>query len=381
MKIEICTQISQIPAQHWNALIEDNNPFLRHEFLTALEAHQCVGEKFGWFPRHITIYDNDELVAAMPLYEKYNNYGEFVFDQSWAEAWQQNGLQYYPKLVSAIPYTPAIGQRLLVKGSLHQNYYPLLFDALKQVAQQTSSSGFHILFPENSEQQWLAQQGMMIRHDCQFHWHNKNYTCFEDFLTQLSSRKRKNIIKERQAVKNAGVTLTRLDGHQATDQHWQLFSHFYEQTFTEKWGIATLNYDFFKEVAKKLPGQVLLVLAEQNNQYIAASLMYRSNSKLYGRFWGCDKKINGLHFEACYYQGIEYCIEHNLSTFEPGAQGEHKVSRGFIPTLTKSCHYLMQDHFKNSIDNFIEHEKRNVINYINETNKHLPYKKSNSYQT
>lgn len=375
LQIKICTQLAQIDPIQWNALVQDNNPFLRHEFLSALEIHACVGRNFGWLARHIAVYQNEELVAAMPLYEKYNSYGEFVFDQTWAEAWHQHGLNYFPKLVSSIPYTPAMGQRMLVKASLAETYYPILFDTLKQLAIQTGSSGFHILFPAMQEQQWLAEQGMMTRHDCQFHWYNKGYSCFDDFLAQLASRKRKNIIKERQSVEKAGITLKRLDGNQATAQDWKIFAHFYAQTFAKKWGTATLNYPFFKAIAQKLPEQVLLVLAEQDNQCIAGALMYRSNSRLYGRFWGCDKTVSGLHFEACYYQGIEYCIEQGLSVFEPGAQGEHKVSRGFVPTLTRSSHYLMQDHFSQSIEHFIEHEKKNVMHYINDVNQHLPYKK------
>ncbi len=384
MQIEICNHLVQIDPIQWNALIQDNNPFLRHEFLSALETHGCVGENFGWLPRHIAVYQDNELVAAMPLYEKYNSYGEFVFDNAWADAWQQHGLRYFPKLVSSIPYTPAMGQRLLVKASLTESHYPILLNTLKEVASRLDASGFHILFPEAQEQRWLAGQGMMTRHDCQFHWYNKSYSSFDDFLGQLSSRKRKNIIKERQGVERAGVTLKRLDGHQATEQDWKKFSHFYERTFAEKWGTATLNYPFFREIAEKLPEQVLLVLAEQDNECIAGALMYRSNTRLYGRFWGCDKTIRGLHFEACYYQGIEYCIEQGLEVFEPGAQGEHKVARGFVPTLTRSAHFLMQDHFKQAIERFVEHEKKNVLHYINDVNQHLPYKnaenKGNSQQ-
>ncbi len=375
LQIEIVNQISHIEAEHWNALVQDNDPFLRHEFLAALETHNCVGEKFGWLPRHIAVYQDKVLVAAMPLYEKYNSYGEFVFDQSWAEAWQQHGLRYFPKLVSAIPYTPALGQRLLVKKrGLSETLYSLLIKVLKDVAVQLDASGFHILFPQDTELQWLKDQGMLIRHDCQFHWYNKNYSSFEDFLAQLSSRKRKNIIKERQAVAKAGVTLKRLNGHQASEQDWQQMTHFYERTFNEKWGTATLNYDFFLQVAKQLPEQIVLVLAQQNNECIAGALMFCSDSRLYGRFWGCDKTIKGLHFEACYYQGIEYCIENKLAIFEPGAQGEHKVSRGFVPTLTRSAHFLMKEHFQQSIAQFVEHEKAHVLNYIDDISQHLPYK-------
>ena len=377
MQIEICNQIAQIEPQQWNSLVQDNNPFLRHEFLSALETHACVGEHFGWLPRHIAVYQDDELVAAMPLYEKYNSYGEFVFDNAWADAWHQHGLSYFPKLVSSIPYTPAMGQRLLVKASLEKTHYPVLLSVLKEVATQIDASGVHILFPEPQQLQWLAEQPLMIRHDCQFHWQNKGYSSFDEFLAQLSSRKRKNIIKERQSVATAGVTIKRLDGYQATDEDWKKMAYFYQRTFAEKWGTATLNYDFFREVAQKMPEQVVLVLAERDNQCLAGALMYRSASRLYGRFWGCDETVKGLHFEACYYQGIEYCIEQGLEFFEPGAQGEHKVARGFVPTLTRSAHFMRHEHFKQAIEHFVEHEKNNVLAYIEDINQHLPYKKMN----
>lgn len=376
MRIDVFNQISQIDAGQWNALIQDNNPFLRHEFLQTLEKHGCVGEEFGWLPRHIAVFQDNELVAAMPLYEKYNSYGEFVFDNAWVQAWQQHGLRYFPKLVSAIPYTPASGQRMLVKKGQEPSLFPVLLHAVKDIARQLDASGSHILFPDNNEITFLQQQGAMLRHDCQFHWHNRNYNNFDDFLAQLSSRKRKNILKERQMVTQAGVQLKCLNGHQASAVDWQKMTDFYLHTFEEKWGIATLNYGFFKEVAEKLPDQVLLVLAEQDNKCIAGALMYCSDSRLYGRFWGADKTVKGLHFEACYYQGIEYCIKAGLQVFEPGAQGEHKVARGFVPTLTRSAHFMQQDHFSAALKNFAAHEKANVLDYIEQLNQHVPYKKT-----
>ncbi len=376
MQIDVFSHISQIDPQQWNALLSDNNPFLRHEFLSALENHGCVGEQFGWLPRHIAVYQDNELVAAMPLYEKYNSYGEFVFDNAWAQAWQQHGLQYFPKLVSAIPYTPATGQRMLFKDGQEQQFYPVLLHACKDIARQLDASGIHILFPCSEQLSWLEQQGAWIRHDCQFHWHNQNYSCFDDFLAQLNARKRKNIIKERRMVAEAGVTLKCLNGNQASDNDWQKMSDFYHHTFEEKWGIPTLNYGFFKEVAEKLPEQILLVLAEQDGQCIAGALMYRSDSTLYGRFWGADKTLKGLHFEACYYQGIEYCIAQGLNVFEPGAQGEHKIARGFVPTMTRSAHFMLQEHFSQALKNFIAHEKQHIINYMEQMNQHLPYRKT-----
>ena len=375
MEIKICQSISEIDKQHWNDLLLDNNPFCRYEFLHALEVHQCVAEKFGWIPRHIAVYEDEQLVGAMPLYEKHNSYGEFVFDNAWSDAYQRHGLQYFPKLVSSIPYTPIQGQRLLARVGQEEKIYTILLQTIKQIAQQFHYSGFHCLFASDIEQKWLESQQLYTRYDCQFHWHNQNYKDFDDFLSNLSSRKRKNIRKERASVIQKGVSFRVLDGLSSTDQDWQDFTRFYLSTFMEKWGMATLNLEFFKAIAHSLSDQVVLVLADYNERCIAGSLMYRSDTILYGRFWGCEESIDHLHFEACYYQGIEYCIRHGLKKFEPGAQGEHKVARGFIPCLTKSSHYLTEPHFQASIEQFIKHEQSNVIQYMKQLNQHLPYKK------
>lgn len=382
MKINIHPEINQIPADSWNALIKDNNPFLHHAFLSALETHACVGEEFGWVPCHIAIYDNQNaLIGAMPLYQKTNSYGEFVFDHAWADAYQRNNLAYFPKLVSSIPYTPANGGRMLSRpGSTSDEkneVYSLLLQTIQQFAEEHHFSSFHCLFPLEHEQKWMEQQGLLTRHDCQFHWHNRGYQQFDDFLSRLTAKKRKNIRQERRRVVQQGITLRRLNGHSATTQDWQKFAHFYKRTFLEKGGYPTMNQGFFAEVAKKLPDQTLLIMADRINEKgdsdcIAGSLMYASDTTLYGRHWGCDEEIDKLHFEACYYQGIEYCIENQLQTFEPGAQGEHKIARGFIPTLTKSSHWLNNSPFQASIEKFVEHEQAGVAHYMNAL--HSPYK-------
>jgi uncharacterized protein len=375
MEIKICSSISEINCKQWNYLVIDNNPFTRYEFLYALEAHQCVGEKFGWIPKHIAIYENKQLIGAMPLYEKHNSYGEFVFDQAWSDAYQRYGLDYFPKLVSSIPYTPIQGQRLLSLPEQEQIVFPILLDTVRQLAKQSHYSSFHCLFPAANEQLWMESQSLYSRYDCQFHWSNNNYDSFDTFLSTFSSRKRKNIRKERNSLKNNGVTFRVLDGFSATEQDWKYFTRFYQQTFAEKWGMATLNFDFFKAIADSLPEQVVLVLADYNNNCIAGSLMYKSDTTLYGRFWGCQETIDNLHFECCYYQGIDYCIKNHLQKFEPGAQGEHKISRGFIPTLTKSSHFLTEPHFQPAIEQYIKHEQEAIVDYIKQLNTHLPYKK------
>lgn len=374
MRIEILATLDAVAPEQWNALVQDNNPFLRHEFLAALEHHQCVGKKFGWLPCHIAIYEQQQLVAALPLYEKYNSYGEFVFDQSWAQAYHQHGMAYYPKLVAAIPYTPASGQRFLVQAGREAELYPLLLQSALQMAQELKASGFHCLFPLAEQQDWLEQQHLIVRHDCQFHWHNRGYATFEDFLATFSAKKRKNVKQERRKVAETGVQLRLLDGHTATEKDWQRFAFFYEHTFESKWGIPTLNYGFFREVAQRLPDQVVLVMVDNQHDCIAGSLMFRSQTRLFGRHWGCTEYFDSLHFEACYYQGIEYCIQQGLQVFEPGAQGEHKVARGFIPTLTRSSHWLTDERFRPAIRRHTLLEQRGVADYMQAIQEHSPYR-------
>ncbi len=375
MHIEIVSSLDQVSPTQWNALVHDNNPFVRHEFLAALEHHGCVGEKFGWLPRHVLIYEGEALIGAMPLYEKYNSYGEFVFDHAWANAYKHHGLDYYPKLVAAIPYTPASGQRLLAQAGQEAEIYPALLATAQHLANELVASGVHYLFANADEQGWLEDQtDIATRHDCQFHWRNFDYKHFDDFLATLSSKKRKNIRQERRKVTDSGVQLRILDGHTASAEDWQRFAFFYTHTFESKWGMPTLNAGFFTEVAEKLPDQVVLVLADLDGQCIAGSLMYRSATRLFGRHWGCVEYVDHLHFEACYYQGIEYAIKHGLSVFEPGAQGEHKVPRGFIPTLTRSSHWLSSDMFRQPVLQHCAHEREGVAHYIESVREHMPYR-------
>jgi predicted N-acyltransferase len=375
LKIRVHERIDQIAAAAWNRLLRDNNPFLRHEFLLALERHNCVGEKFGWLPRHIAVYDGRELIGAMPLYEKENSYGEFVFDHAWADAYRHAGLNYFPKLVSAIPYTPATGQRLLARPDRAAEVWPLLLSTALELSRQTGASGFHCLFPAWEEQDFLEGNGLISRHDCQFHWQNRGYADFDAFLGQLTARKRKKIRHERRKVERSGVVLRRLDGHTASERDWQHFSRFYNHTFAEKWGIATFNYPFFLDVARQLPDQVLLVLADRDGECIAGSLMYHSDTTLYGRHWGSVEQVDSLHFEACYYQGIEFCIEHGLKLFEPGAQGEHKIARGFLPVLTRSSHWLVDEHFRGPVAAFARHERKAIADYMRQLEQSDPYRK------
>jgi len=375
VKVSLHNGIGQIDAAAWNALVHDNNPLLRHEFLLAMERHGCVGQQFGWLPHHLAVYDEGLLVGAMPLYEKHNAYGEFVFDHAWSDAYQRNGLAYYPKLVSAVPYTPATGQRLLAMTGREAQVWPLLLESALQLAPRIGASGLHILFPTRDEQRFLAGQHLLQRHDCQYHWPNRGYDDFEQFLATLVSRKRKRIRQERRKVADAGVRLRRLDGHSASRSDWQQFTDFYNLTFERKWGMATFNLDFFLEIAERLPDQVLLVLADLAGECIAGALMYHSDTTLYGRHWGCSRRIDGPHFEACYYQGIEFAIEQGLHQFEPGAQGEHKVARGFLPARTCSSHWLADERFRQPIADYVAQERAAVADYMCDLSAQLPYRK------
>lgn len=374
MEIKIHEKIADIPADQWNRLVQDNNPFVRHEFLLALENHDCVGTTFGWLPRHIAVYENNHLLAAMILYEKYNSYGEFVFDNAWVDAYQRTGLEYFPKLVSAVPYTPASGQRMLCEAGRQNEVFPILADTALRLAEKIDASTVHFLFSLDDAQEYLQAHQWLYRYDCQYHWKNQEYDVFDDFLAKLSAKKRKNIRQERRKVVDSGVVIRQLNGHTATEQDWTIFADFYNRTFEEKWGTPTLNYGFFVEVAKKLPDQVLLVLADLGTETIAGSLMFRSDTHLYGRHWGAKDYVDSLHFEACYYQGIEYAIAHGLQTFEPGAGGEHKISRGFVPTLTRSSHWVFENGFQQPIANYVEHERSAVVDYIEQQQQRTPYK-------
>lgn len=379
-QIQFNTPLNEIPAEDWDALNRDHNPFMSHAFLSALETYECASKRFGWLAHHLTVYQNDQLVAAMPLYEKHNSYGEFVFDHSWADAWQRVGLPYFPKLVTSVPYSPVTGPRLLIQSDLTESTQQAIWQAMLEQTQQfalnNGFSGWHCLFANPNEQAWLNKQpDFYIRSDCHFHWFNQNYQTFDDFLAQLTGKKRKNIRQERNSIQKAGVTLRVLDGHTATDEDWANFAFFYHKTFTDKWSTPTLNEAFFKAVALKIPEQVVLVLADNAaGECVAGSLMYRSDTVLYGRHWGCTQEVKNLHFEACYYQGIEYAIQHGLQRFEPGAGGEHKIARGFIPVKTQSAHWLAPNPFEEGLHHFIKEEKQMIDNYFIENQSHSPYK-------
>ncbi len=369
--------IDQIPVGAWNALVDPDTPFLRHEFLSALERHGCVGESLGWIPRHLALHDAaGTLVAAAPCYLKFNSYGEFVFDWSWADAYQHAGVRYYPKLVIASPYTPATGPRILTASTpLRAEYTAAIIRGSLSLAEQLDVSSLHWLFTTDQETRSLEEQGLMRRVGCQFHWENQGYGSFDEFLGTFSAAKRKQVKRERRRVREAGIRFRLLSGTEISDGEWTTFHHLYRDTFDKRGGIPTLSLGFFREIGRTMPDNLLLVLAYHQDRIVAAAFDLVGERSLYGRHWGCFADFHSLHFEACYYQGLEYCIERGLKRFEPGAQGEHKISRGFLPTPTWSAHWIADDAFRGAIARFLEQETDGMGDYLAEMHARSPYKK------
>jgi len=376
MNLEVHESIDDISALQWNALNPDDDPFLRHEFLAALEHNGCVGSRFGWHPRHLAVWDGERLMGVAPLYEKDNSYGEFVFDFAWADAYQRHGARYYPKLVSAIPYTPATGRRPLVAaGADQRRVIGALLDGAVGLAGKLGASSLHWLFVTPEQNAHFQKLGLMERVGCQFHWRNQGYDGFDAFLEALTSKRRKNIRRERRTVREAGIRLELLHGPEVTDAQWERFAYFYAKTFRERYSLPTLNEAFFKEVGQTLGRQVILILAHAGAECVAGALLYRGGPVLYGRHWGCLRDYDGLHFEVCYYQGIEYCIREGLQRFEPGAQGEHKIWRGFMPTLTYSDHWIAHPGFRAAIGEFLDKEKPAMLDYAQTLAESSPYRR------
>ena len=379
LRVEIRDGLGGLEAPAWDALTGAREPFLRHAFLEGLERHDCLGRRYGWFPQHVLIFDAGTLVAAAPCYAKTNNYGEFVFDWAWQAAWERHGQPYYPKLVISVPYTPATGSRLLVHPDV-ADPEPLrrrLLKAAMSRGGELGASGVHLLFPSESEAALAAAAGLVRRTGCQYHWHNRRYTDFEGFLEALSSKKRKNVKRERRRVAEQGIVFRTLTGATANPEDWARFHRFYEDTFEKHMGIPTLSEAFFAGTATALGPQVVLFEARQADETIAAALCYRSHDTLYGRFWGCSEDLPDLHFETCYYQGIEFCIREGLSRFEPGAQGEHKIPRGFLPVPTASAHAILTPGFRSSVQDFCERETRMMEAQCENLMQRSPYRQGN----
>ncbi|MEC5387764.1 GNAT family N-acetyltransferase [Uliginosibacterium sp. H3] len=364
----IIHDINQIPASAWDAL-HDGQPFLRHAFLAALESSGSVGPARGWEPAHATLWHDQTLIAAAPLYLKSHSWGEYVFDWAWADAYARHGQSYYPKWLCAVPFTPVPGARLLARTEAQRS--DLLRSMLEHIAASGHSS-FHLLFPDSDAP--LLQQELMQRHGVQFHWHNKGYRHFEDFLAGMSHDKRKKIRQERRKVAESGVTLEVLEGTAISTSHWDFFYRCYAMTYAQHGGSPYLTPDFFQRIGTELPESCVLLLASREGRAIASSLLIRDDTALYGRYWGALEHVSCLHFEACYYAPIEYAIAQKLQRFEGGAQGEHKLARGLDPTPTQSAHWIADEDFRTAIARFLQRESLGMQHYINELGEHSAYR-------
>jgi len=373
---EYLKSIDQINADAWNTLCASDYPFLRHEFLAALEHSGSVGGKSGWQTYHLVAYQNGELVTVMPLYIKTHSYGEYVFDWAWADAYHRHNVEYYPKLLTAIPFTPASGPRLCTSENIDK---PALISAIIEDIQAQTGDGrfssWHLLFPEEEEFCAWNNTELRPRSGCQFHWFNRDYESFDNFLVNFTSRKRKNIKRERRRVAEQGIKLHTLTGEQISEKHIRDFFVFYQATYMKRGQQGYLTLDFFLQLRATMADQLVLVMAEKESQPIAAALCLRDAETLYGRYWGCLEEYECLHFEACFYQGIEFCIANGIKRFDPGAQGEHKILRGFEPVKTWSLHWIEHEGFREAIDRFLGQEKLGMAQYHTQATEMLPFKK------
>ncbi len=367
--------LSSVSREQWQQLNTGGNPFLHYDFLNGLEKHNCL-KGHGWEPFHIIVCDQGALLGALPLYIKDNSYGEFVFDWLWADAYERAGGRYYPKLVSAIPFTPVCGPRILTSCADEQvaQIKALIVRAVKDLIEKNRISSFHCLFTEADDQKILKQHDLLLRKTCQFHWHNRDYEDFDDFIAGMTSKRRKQIRRERKKVSEDDIDIARIKGGDITEEQWGHFYEFYCSTFYKRWGNPRLTLDFFHSLSNNLPDSTLLILAKENSQYIAGAFAMIGSTTLYGRHWGCRRHLSNLHFELCYYQTIEYCIENRLKCIDAGVQGEHKISRGFDPVLTMSGHWIAEPGFRDAISEYLQRESADIDAYIATLQKHSPYK-------
>ena len=393
--LHILDSISAIRPQDWNPLTA-NHPLLRHEFLHALHECGCAAEAAGWTPQYLTLWDDGPVDAscassapgqptgiaapanrstgflgAMPLYVKTHSYGEYVFDWAWADAYQRHGLDYYPKLLSAIPFTPCTGTRLLARDDTTRK---ALVQAALSLAAGSPVSSLHVLFPHETEAQLLQQAGLMLRRSVQFHWRNQGYADFDAFLATMSHDKRKKIKQERRRVREAGITFRHVEGRDITPELWRFWNKCYCHTYRAHHSTPYLNLRFFERIGETMPENLLLVVGAMQGDDVCASLCIHNGEALYGRYWGAIGYSPGLHFETCYYQPLEFCIARGIQLFEGGAQGEHKLARGFLPVETVSAHWLKQPQFADAVENFLKREEAGIHRYVNELSDHSPFK-------
>ena len=364
--VKILHSIDEIDESTWNDCAKASppyNPFLNHKFLIALEKSNSVSPETGWQPFHLKVEKNSELIGVVPMYLKSHSQGEYVFDYGWADAWQRAGGRYYPKLQSSIPFTPATGPRLLALNPNEKNIN-ILLDACIGVAQKTQVSSMHMTFMPKNQWDYANQSGFLSRIDQQFHWYNAGYQGFDQFLSDLASKKRKNLKRERRDALANGITIEWATGDSLNEQHWDAFYHFYVDTGARKWGTPYLTREFFSLIGQTMPEDILLILAKREDKYIAGALNFIGGDTLFGRNWGCIEDHRFLHFEVCYYQAIDFAIKHNLKKVEAGAQGSHKVARGYLPQATYSAHWISDPNFKDAVRRFLDEERQHVADDI-----------------
>ena len=363
--------LSEIPAADWDALHDGRNPFVAHAFLSGLEATGCLRDDWGWTPCHLALWEGDLLVAAAPGYLKSNSHGEFVFDHAWSHAYARHGLDYFPKWLGAVPYSPVTGPRLLARDEASKR---ALLDAIERFLQQSALSSAHVNF-HDAEDEAVFDAGWLLREDIQYHWHhNAGWKDFEDFLGAMDHKHRKNIRQERRKVRDAGISFRIVHGDEASEDDLAAMHGFYLQTFAEYGNSPALTLDFIRHLAQEMPRQLVIVLAERESVPIAGALCLRGGDTLYGRYWGASELHPGLHFEACYYQGIEYCLREGLARFEPGAQGRHKIARGFLPTLVHSRHRIADPRFAEAIGAWCAEERVSTRGQLRQLHAHSPFR-------
>ncbi len=378
LDIEICHSISKIKEQDWLPLQVPDFPFTDYSFLSALETTSCLGERTGWSPCYIIAKQNGSLLGVLILYVKTNSYGEYIFDFAWAQAAQGAGLSYYPKLVSAVPFSPATGSKILIhndhRHSLLNKITSELILGARALLGSSLSSSLHFLFITESETTDFSKTGFLIRHSFQYHWKNRNYVNFDEFLSTLTGKRRREIVRERRQVEKQGVTIVFLTGDEITSTHADLMYNFYQSTLDKKQGFDYLTQGFFKTIFSTMKAKIHLVLAlDSSNRPVAGALNLIGSERLFGRYWGCLQEYRSLHFEVCYYQGIEFCIRNQLKLFEAGAQGEHKFQRGFLPTLTFSAHLIEHPRLSHAIEDFVNHEKKQLELIFKDYAEHTPF--------
>lgn len=365
MRLRVVSAISDISAEDWNACAAGHDdppePFLTHAFLHALEATGCATARTGWLPQHLVLEEeHGRIRAVMPAYLKAHSRGEYVFDHGWAEAFERAGGEYYPKIQIAVPFTPVTGRRLLLREGEDKPARDALIGGLQELVNLRQASSAHVTFAQAGECAALAEQGFLQRTDRQFHWLNAGYDTYEDFLSALASRKRKALRKERREALANGITIEWLTGAELTEEAWDSFFHFYLDTGARKWGAPYLNRAFFTRIWEQMPESILLIMARREGRYVAGALNFMGAETLYGRYWGCIEHHPGLHFEVCYHQAIDYAIAHGLKVVEAGAQGEHKLARGYLPTSTFSAHYILHPGLRDAVADYLTYERAHV---------------------